>query len=64
MSLSYKLRISLIALLLALASMFIISCEDDDDGDTPPITVALRGSAIFHGDWPHSGTVQLSVFEN
>lgn len=64
MSLSYKLRISLIALLLAAASMFVVSCEDDDDGDTPPVTGTLRGSAIFHGDWPDSGTVQLSIFEN
>lgn len=64
MFLSYKLRISLIALLLGLATMFAVSCDDDGDDSNPPTTGTLRGSVIFHGDWPDSGTVQLSIFEN
>lgn len=64
MPLSYKLRISLIALLLAAATLFVVACEDDDDGDTPPATGTLNGNVIFHGNWPDSGTVQLSIFEN
>ena len=64
MSLSYKLRIGLIALLLGLATMFAVSCDDDGDDSNPPTTGTLRGSVIFHGDWPDSGAVQLSIFEN
>ncbi len=64
MSLSYKLRIGLIALLLGLATMIVVSCDDDGDDSNPPTTGTLNGAVIFHGDWPDSGTVQLSIFEN
>lgn len=64
MFLSNKLRFGLIALLLAAATIFVTACEDDDDGDNPPTTGTLNGNVIFHGDWPDSGTVQLSIFEN
>lgn len=64
MLLSHKFRFGMIALVLALATSFVVSCDDDDDGDKPPVTGTLTGTVIFHGDWPDSGTVQLSIFEN
>jgi hypothetical protein len=64
MFLSHKLRYPLIALIVALAAVFVVSCDDDNDDSNPPVTGKLTGTAIFHGDWPDSGAVQLSIFEN
>lgn len=58
-----KLALYLLCGLLPLGLM--LGCDDDDDnGDNPPVTGTLTGSVIFHGDWPDSGTVQLSIFSN
>lgn len=62
MLLSHKFRFSMIAVLMMLALAFVVSCDDDDDNQ--PSTGTLTGTVIFHGDWPDSGTVQLSIFEN
>ncbi len=51
-----------ILMILGLATL-LISCSDDDDTN-PPATGTLTGTVVFHGDWPDSGTVQLSVFNN
>ncbi|MCL4305486.1 hypothetical protein KJZ99_06200 [bacterium] len=59
-----KLRFLLITAGLAIAAVLVLpGCEDDDEKQ-PPSTGTLNGNVIFHGDWPDSGTVQLSIFEN
>jgi hypothetical protein len=55
-------------LLAALPLLLLSSCSSDDNTDNgygnPPVTGTLSGRVIFHGAWPDSGTVQLSVFTN
>jgi hypothetical protein len=51
--------------LLVLGLVVFSGCSSDDNNDTtPPATGTLSGNVIFHGQWPDSGTVQLSVFDN
>ncbi|MBK6765414.1 MAG: hypothetical protein IPG71_03560 [bacterium] len=65
MFLTNKFRFGLIALILTLATGLFLGCEEDDDNDgNPPVTGTLTGTLLFHGDWPDSGAVQVSVFEN
>ena len=54
----------LISFFAILALVVFISCDNDDDGNNPPTTGTLNGQVVFHGDWPDSGTVQLSIFTN
>lgn len=63
MFLTHKIQLSLIALFLSLAVTVFVSC-DDDNGDNPPATGTLTGTVIFHGNWPDSGAVQLSIFDD
>ncbi|MBI5060057.1 hypothetical protein HZB60_09805 [candidate division KSB1 bacterium] len=51
------------ALLLGLL-VFAGCSSDDDNNNNPPATGTLTGSVIFHGEWPDSGAVQLSIFDN
>lgn len=60
----YSFRFPAIVLTLGLALTLFVSCDSDDDGDSQPTTGTLNGTVIFHGDWPDSGTVQVSLFEN
>lgn len=48
-------------LIAALAGLLVWGCSEDDDNTT---TGTLRGQVVFHGNWPDSGTVQLSIFTN
>ncbi len=61
---SKKVRFSLIVLVLALATALVVGCDDDNNDNNPPVTGTLRGTAIFYGDWPDSGAVQISIFNN
>jgi hypothetical protein len=45
-------------------SLFLIGCSDNNDSSMPPVTGSLSGYVIFHGQWPDSGNVQLSIFNN
>ena len=56
-------RFKFTALLTLFALVLFISC-DDDSSSSPPTTGTLNGQVVFHGDWPDSGTVQLSIFTN
>ncbi len=60
----YSLRFPAIVLTLGLVMALFVACDSDDDGDSQPTTGTLNGTVIFHGDWPDSGTVQVSLFEN
>jgi hypothetical protein len=47
-------------LLTAAALLTMWGCSEEDE----PVTGTLTGRVIFHGQWPDSGTVQLSIFQN
>ncbi|MFZ5432302.1 MAG: hypothetical protein ACOZB3_00865 [Calditrichota bacterium] len=53
-------------LLSVIPVLVLVGCDnsDDDNSTNPPTTGTLTGKVIFHGEWPDSGTVQLSVFTN
>jgi len=61
MFLTHKIRFALIALILAMAALVVVSCDSDDDETT---LGTLTGNVIFHGEWPSTGTVQLSIFDD
>jgi hypothetical protein len=42
----------------------LTGCSNSDDSSTPPVTGTLSGYVVFHGQWPDSGNVQLSIFSN
>jgi hypothetical protein len=50
-------------LIIATALLSIGGCSSSDNSN-PPVTGTLSGRVIFHGQWPDSGTVQLSIFTN
>jgi hypothetical protein len=54
-------RIMWYAILLALP-LLLWGCSSDDSN--PPQTGTLTGHVIFHGQWPDSGAVQLSIFRS
>ena len=49
------------ACLLALTFTVFVGCSDDDN---PPVTGTLSGQVVLYGEWPDSGDVQLSIFNN
>jgi hypothetical protein len=49
-----------LAALAAAALLAVWGCSEEDE----PVTGTLTGRVIFHGQWPDSGTVQLSIFQN
>lgn len=51
-----------ITALSVVALVMIWGCDSDDDN--PPVTGELSGVVYFHGEWPDSGYVQLSLFDN
>lgn len=60
-----SLRLIAIAVLTAALLLSFVSCdESDDNNNNPPTTGTLTGTLIMHGEWPDSGAVQVSVFEN
>lgn len=53
-------RLLLIAFALSMFTLFY-GCSEDET-NSPPATGTLTGNAIFYGEWPDTGTVQLSIF--
>ena len=51
---------ALLVLLLAMGGC----SSDENNNQNPPTTGTLTGQIIFHGAWPDSGTVQLSIFDS
>ena len=52
---------------LMIPALLMVGCDnssDNNNGINPPTTGTISGNVIFHGVWPDSGTVQLSLFEN
>ncbi len=47
-----------------LALVFGSCSSDNNDNQNPPTAGTLNGQVIFYGEWPDSGTVQVSVFDN
>lgn len=55
-------KLAIFALLAMTVMLLCWGCSDDDKDQ--PLTGTLAGQVIFHGAWPDSGHVQLSVFTN
>jgi hypothetical protein len=56
-------KLALYTLCALLPLVLMIGC-DEESNSNPPLTGTLNGTVVFHGDWPDSGTVQLSIFTN
>jgi hypothetical protein len=51
-------------ILIPLLIVWLSGCSDDDNGGAnPPATGTLTGQVVFHGEWPETGAVQISIFD-
>ena len=56
-----KLSKILVLKMMLVIGIFVSSCDNPSDSDSPPEAAEISGIVTFSGDWPTEGTVYLTI---
>ena len=56
-----KLSKILVLTMMLVIGVFVSSCDNPSDSDSPPEAAEISGAVTFSGDWPTEGTVYLTI---
>ena len=56
-----KLSRILVLTMMLVIGVFVSSCDNPSDSDSPPEAAEISGAVTFSGDWPTEGTVYLTI---